>query len=145
MILDGGGQARKWRFASTSNLSICRNQGARKEPIVRLNSFRRPLAALSVAVLSAGSVATAQTSDYEVRRFDDGPGWLVFDQHIDFALQILNPDNPQCHEIDEIILLFKTPEQFGDAGLIETPAWNATASYAVRLALIPPTNAASPV
>lgn len=51
--------------------------GEIRSAIVRLNSFRRPVAA--VAVLSVGSVATSQTSDYEVRRFDDGPGWLVFD------------------------------------------------------------------
>ncbi len=39
--------------------------GAKREPIVRLNSFRRPLAALAVAFCSAGSVAIAQSSDYE--------------------------------------------------------------------------------
>ena len=59
---------------------------------MRLNSFRRPIAAL--AVLSVRSVATSQTSDYEVRRSDDGPGWLVFDEDINIVLQILNPDSP---------------------------------------------------
>ena len=78
MILDGGGRTRKRHFTPPPNLSICRNRGGEiRSAIVRLNSFRRPVAA--VAVLSVGSVATSQTSDYEVRRFDDGPGWLVFD------------------------------------------------------------------
>lgn len=87
-----------------------------------MNSLRRSFAALAVAVLSAGSVATAQTSDYEDRRFDDGPGWLVFDENINIALQVLNPNSPQCHEIGEIILLFETPDQLGDVGMIETAA-----------------------
>ena len=89
---------------------------------MRLNSFRRPLAALAVAVFSAGSVAIAQTNYYEIRRFDGGPGWLVFEQDIDIALQILNPDSPQCHEIGEIILLFETPAQLRDTTLIEAGA-----------------------
>lgn len=80
------------------------------------------LAALAIAVCSAGGVASAETSDYEVRRFDDGPGWLVFDEGIDVALQVLKPNNPRCHELGEIILLFERPNQLGDANLIETAA-----------------------
>ncbi len=87
---------------------------------MRFDCLSKPLAALAIAVCSAAGVVSAQTSDYEVRRFDDGPGWLVFDD--DIALQVLKPDNPQCHELGEIILLFETPDQLGDADLIETAA-----------------------
>lgn len=46
----------------------------------------------------------------------------MFDDDIDIALQVLKPDNPQCHELGEIVLLFETPDQLGDADLIETAA-----------------------
>ncbi len=96
---------------------------------MRFDGLSKRLAAFAIAVCSAGGVASAQTSDYEVRRFDDGPGWLVFDDDIDIALQILKPDNPQCHELGEIILLFETPDQLGDTDLIETAALTGMERY----------------
>lgn len=130
MILDGGGQASEQRFAPTPNLTFCWNQGARKEPIVRFSCLSKPLAAFAIAVCSAGGIASAQTSDYEVRRFDDGPGWLVFDDDIDIALQVLKPDNPQCHEISEAVLLLDTPAALGDTERIEAAALAAMSRYA---------------
>ena len=96
---------------------------------MRFDCLSKPLAALAIAVYSAGGSASAQVSDYEIRRFDDGPGWLVFDEDVDIALQILDPDKPQCHEMGEIILLFETPDQLADAGLIETAALSGMERY----------------
>lgn len=96
---------------------------------MRFDCLSKRLAAFAIAVCSAGGIASSQTSDYEVRRFDDGPGWLVFDDDTDIAFQVLDPDKLQCHEIGEIILLFETPDQLGDAGLIETAALSGMERY----------------
>ena len=89
---------------------------------MRFDRLHKSLAVLAIAVCSVGGIASAQTSDYELRRFDDGPGWLVFDEDVDIALQVMNPDDPKCHELGEIIILFGTTTQLGNAGLIETAA-----------------------
>ena len=96
---------------------------------MRFNSVRKSLAALAIAVCPAAGIVSAQTTDYELHRFDDGPGWLVFDEDVDIALQVLNPDDPRCHEIGEIILLFERPNQLGDADLIEAAALDGMERY----------------
>lgn len=97
---------------------------------MRFDCLSKRLAAFAIAVCSAGGLAGAQTSDYEVRRFDDGPGWLVFDEDVDIAFHVLDPDNPQCHEISEAVLLLDTPAALGDAERIEAAALAAMSRYA---------------
>lgn len=97
---------------------------------MRFDCLSKRLAAFVIAVCSAGGQASAQTSDYDVSRFDDGPGWLVFDEDIDIALQVLKPDNPQCHEISEAVLLLDTPAALGDTERIEAAALAAMFRYA---------------
>lgn len=84
--------------------------------------YRRRCTALAVAAALAAAAASAQSAEYEVRRFDGGSGWFVFDDDIDIALHVLNPDDPKCHELGEIILLFDGPNQLGDFMLIEAVA-----------------------
>ena len=83
-----------------------------------------------VALLGTAHAATAQTSAYEVRRFDGGPAWFVFDETVDVALHVLRPGDPKCHEIGEIILLFEDPEQLRDGELVESAALKGMARYA---------------
>ena len=83
-----------------------------------------------VALLGTAHAATAQTSAYEVRQFDGGPAWFVFDETVDVALHILRPDDPKCHEIGEIILLFEDPEQLRDGELVESAALKGMTRYA---------------
>lgn len=92
-------------------------------------NVRRPLAALALSFCAASGSASAQTADYELRRFDGGPGWLVFGENINVALHVLNPDDPKCHEIGEIIILFETPEQLGDADIIKAAALAGNEHY----------------
>lgn len=96
---------------------------------MRFKSLRKSLAVLAIAACSSAGAASAQSSEYDLRHFDDGPGWFVFDEGIDIALQVLNPDRPQCHEIGEIILLLATPAQLADATLIEATALTGMERY----------------
>ena len=82
------------------------------------------LAALSVAV------SEAAVSDYEVRTFDGGPAWFIYDEPVDVALHVLKPDDPKCHEIGEIILVFESRDQLRDDSLIETAALAGMNHYA---------------
>ena len=86
-------------------------------------------AVLALAMLSfAASEATA--ADYEVRTFDGGPAWFVYDEPVDVALHVLKPDNPKCHELGEIVLLFESRDQLRDESLIETAALSGMNHYA---------------
>lgn len=82
------------------------------------------LAALSVAVSEAAA------SDYEVRTFDGGPAWFIYDEPVDVALHVLKPDDPKCHEIGEIVLLFESRDQLRNDALIETAAFTGMNHYA---------------
>ena len=93
--------------------------------------LRKCCAVSAVAACLSAGLASAQTDAYEVRRFADGPEWFVFDEEIDVALQVLNPDNPQCHELGEIILLFDAPAQLSDTALIEAAALASMERYGV--------------
>jgi len=86
-------------------------------------------AVLALAMLSfATSEATA--ADYEVRTFDGGPAWFVYDEPVDVALHVLNPGDPKCHELGEIVLLFENRDQLRDDALIETAALTGMNHYA---------------
>lgn len=82
------------------------------------------LAALSVAVSEAAA------ADYEVRTFDGGPAWFIYDEPVDVALHVLKPDDPKCHELGEIVLLFESRDQLRDESLIETAALSGMNHYA---------------
>lgn len=64
----------------------------------------------------------AQALEYDVRPFEAGSGWLVYEGPIDVALQILGPEDPECHEVGEIVLLFDRHDQLGNDALIESAA-----------------------
>ena len=85
------------------------------------------LAALSFAACDAASAATA--AEYEVRAFDGGPAWFVYDEPVDVALHVLRSDDPKCHEVGEIILLFESRDQLRDEALIETAALTGMNHY----------------
>ena len=78
------------------------------------------LAALSFAACGIANAATA--GEYEVRVFDGGPAWFVYDEPVDVAIHVLKPDNPKCYELGEIILLFENRDQLRSDALIETAA-----------------------
>lgn len=82
------------------------------------------------SILAAGLVGPALAADYEVRTFDGGPGWLIYDEPVDVALRILHPAEPKCHEVTEMILLFETPDQLRDDVLIEEAALTGMNHYA---------------
>ena len=86
------------------------------------------LAALSFAACGVTNAATA--TEYEVRAFDGGPAWFVYDEPVDVALHVLKPDNPKCHELGEIILLFENRDQLRNDALIETAALTGMNHYA---------------
>ena len=86
------------------------------------------LAALSFAAF--GDANTAAATEYEVRTFDGGPAWFVYDEAVDVALHVLNPDDSKCHEVGEIVLLFENRDQLRDEALIETAALAAMTHYA---------------
>lgn len=86
------------------------------------------LAVLSFAAYSIANAATA--AEYEVRAFDGGPAWFVYDEPVDVALYVLNPDDPKCHELGEIILLFENRDQLRNDPLIETAALTGMTHYA---------------
>jgi len=86
------------------------------------------LAALSFAAWGAANTATA--AEYSVRSFDGGPAWYVYDEPVDVALHVLKPDNPKCHELGEIILLFENRDQLRNDALIETAALTGMNHYA---------------
>lgn len=86
------------------------------------------LAALSFAAWGAANTATA--AEYSVRSFDGGPAWFVYDEPVDVALHVMKPDDPKCHEIGEVVLLFESRDQLRDEALIETAALTGMARYA---------------
>ncbi|RCK45961.1 hypothetical protein TH25_17100 [Thalassospira profundimaris] len=91
-------------------------------------SALRGLAVLSFAACSIANAATAV--EYEVRAFDGGPAWFVYDEPVDVALHVLNPGDPKCHELGEIVLLFENRDQLRDDALIETAALTGMNHYA---------------
>lgn len=86
------------------------------------------LAALSFAACSIAHAATA--AEYEVRAFEGGPAWFVYDEPVDVALHVLKPDEPKCHELGEIVLLFENRDQLHNDALIETAALAGMTHYA---------------
>jgi len=84
---------------------------------------------LALATLSF-TVSVAAAADYEVRTFDCGPAWFVYDEPVDVALLVLKPDDPKCHELGEIVLLFENRDQLRDEALIETAALTGMNHYA---------------
>jgi len=94
--------------------------------------FARPACWSAVLALAAVSVAVteAAATDYEVRTFDGGPAWFVYDEPVDVALHVLKPDDPNCHEVGEIVLLFESRDQLRDESLIETAALTGMNHYA---------------
>ena len=80
--------------------------------------------------LALGSPAFAQSTEYEVRTFEGGPAWFVYDETVDVALHVLHPNDPKCHEVGEIILLFESRDQLRDDALIETAALTGMNHYA---------------
>ena len=91
-------------------------------------SALRGLAALSFAACGSANVATA--AEYEIRAFDGGPAWFVYDEPIDVALHVLNPGDPKCHELGEIVLLFENRDQLRNDTLIESAALTGMTHYA---------------
>ena len=94
--------------------------------------FARPAcwsAFLALAMLSFAA-SEALAADYEVRTFDGGPAWFVYDEPVDVALHVLKPDDPKCHELGEIVLLFESRDQLHDEALIETAALTGMNHYA---------------
>lgn len=92
---------------------------------------RSALQSLAVLSFAASSIANAATAaEYEVRAFDGGPAWFVYDEAIDVALHVLNPEDPKCHELGEIVLLFENRDQLRNDALIETAALTGMNHYA---------------
>lgn len=98
------------------------------------SSYSIAAAVSAVAILAIGSsqlsAAEAASKPGDIRQFDAGPGWLVYDELIDVALHVLNPTKPMCHEIGEIILLFETRDQLRDDKLIRQAALTGMNRYA---------------
>lgn len=90
----------------------------------------RRLALSAAGILAVGLVRPALAADYEVRNFEGGPGWFVYDELVDVALRILHPAEPNCNEVSEIILLFETRDQLLDDALIEKAALSGMSHYA---------------
>jgi|GEM_PF-2019771 len=86
------------------------------------------LAVLSFAACSIANAAAA--AEYEVRPFNGGSAWFVYDEPVDVALHVLNPGDPKCHEVGEIVLLFENRDQLRDDVLIETAALTGMTHYA---------------
>lgn len=86
------------------------------------------LAVLSFA--ACGIVNAATAAEYMVRAFDGGPAWFVYDEPVDVALHVLDPDDPKCHELGEILLLFENRDQLRNDALIETAALTGMNHYA---------------
>ena len=92
---------------------------------------RSALQGLAVLAFAAcGIVNAATAAEYEVRAFDGGPAWFVYDEPVDVALHVLKPDDPKCHEVGEIILLFENRDQLRDDALIESAALTGMTHYA---------------
>jgi hypothetical protein len=83
-----------------------------------------------MSILTAGFFGPALAADYEVRNFEGGPGWFVYDEPIDVAFRVLHPAEPKCHEVTEMILLFETADQLRDDALIEEAALTGMHHYA---------------
>jgi hypothetical protein len=96
----------------------------------RLRSFPPIVLATGLWVCAGIPAEPARATDYEVRVFEGGPGWFVYDEAVDVALHVLRPADPKCHEIGEIILLFDSRAQLRDPALIETAALTGMARYA---------------
>ena len=86
--------------------------------------------ALSAAIL-LGSFALAQdVKQYQVRSFSAGPAWFVFDEDVDVGVHVLNPDDPKCHELGEIVLLFESRDQLKNEAQIRASALKGVENYA---------------
>lgn len=85
-------------------------------------SYHSAFVGAAACLLSVAAFGSANAADYEVRTFEGGPGWFVYDEAVDVALHVLHPAEPKCHEIGEIILLFKNRDQLRDDALIEAAA-----------------------
>jgi len=96
----------------------------------RLQSFAPIVLAAGLWVCAGIPAEPARATDYEVRVFEGGAGWFVYDEAVDVALHVLRPADPKCHEIGEIILLFDSRAQLRDPALIETAALTGMARYA---------------
>lgn len=84
----------------------------------------------AASILATGFSGPALAADYEVRNFEGGPGWFVYDEPVDVALRILHPVEPKCHEVTEMILLFETADQLRHDALIEEAALTGMNHYA---------------
>ena len=84
----------------------------------------------AASILATGFFGPALAADYEVRNFEGGPGWFVYDEPVDVALRFLHPAGPKCHEVTEMILLFETADQLRDDALIEEAALTGMNHYA---------------
>lgn len=91
-------------------------------------TLRSTLMAIIAATGMAGAVF-AQPTDYDIQRFAGGPGWLIFDEDVDVAIHAIRPDQPQCHELGEIVLLFDHADQLDDRDLIEASALKGLNRY----------------
>ena len=76
------------------------------------------------------STADAASKPDNIRKFESGAGWLVYDEAVNVALHVMNPSKPKCHEVGEIILLFETRDQLRDDKLIEKAALTGMNHYA---------------
>lgn len=85
---------------------------------------------VAACLLSVAAFGSANAADYEVRTFEGGPGWFVYDEAVDIALHVLHPAEPKCHEIGEIILLFENRDQLHDDALIKAAALTGMNHYA---------------
>ncbi len=81
------------------------------------------------SIVAVGADAAAAT-EYDIQTFDGGPARFVYDEPIDVALRVFKPDDPKCHEIGEVILLFENRDQLRDDALIEKAALTGMNGYA---------------
>ncbi|MBK1669796.1 hypothetical protein CKO28_17300 [Rhodovibrio sodomensis] len=96
----------------------------------RLQSLPQIVLAAGLWVCAGIATEPARATDYDVRVFEGGAGWFVYDEAVDVALHVLRPADPKCHEVGEIILLFDSRAQLRDPALIATAALTGMARYA---------------
>ncbi|MEQ9145563.1 MAG: hypothetical protein RLO08_14515 [Parvibaculaceae bacterium] len=99
---------------------------------MRFMTLARRSAFVGLATLCSTMLAvtgSAAEPAYGIRSFEGGPAWFVYDEPVDVALHVLKPENPKCHEIGEIILLFETRDQLRDDDLIEASALTGMNRY----------------
>lgn len=86
--------------------------------------------ALSAAILLGSSALAQDVVQYEVRSFSAGPAWFVFNEDVDIGVHVLDPGDPKCHELGEIVLLFESKDQLTDDALIRASALKGMEHYA---------------